>query len=257
MAARQLRGASSYVIGLRVIGGSGQSRGKSASATIIDAANEPPSRVAPLRRRADGAKRIWRPCRTSPRVGLARSSAAARGDAAGTLERGRDGARRTVDRRRSGGRASDLDRLIDREPRAPSGAGRASSDRDSAGWTRDGGQLQPLRRPRTRGPASHSIPRRGPARRRGEAAIGNLQETLGRLDMKVRLAPVIAASSRLAGDVARSARACHRATRARTRRSVADHDALFARFTLRGRAGTSHGCAHPDDRQRRPDCSGS
>lgn len=68
-----------------------------------------------------------------------------------------------------------------------------------------------------------------------KSAIGDLQETLGRLDVKCRLARKVASgvgwtaiSTVIPALVIGDSR--------RARRVVADHDALFARFSVRGRS---------------------
>ena len=69
-----------------------------------------------------------------------------------------------------------------------------------------------------------------------KTALGDLQETLGRLDIKARLARTIAAEvgwSGVAGAVAMLVIGDSRTAR----RVVAQHAALFARYSLRGRAG--------------------
>ncbi len=71
-----------------------------------------------------------------------------------------------------------------------------------------------------------------------KSALGDLQETIGRLDVKVRLA------RQMAGDLGwTDVRAVHPAlvigdTR-RARRTVLEHGALFARYTRRGRDATA------------------
>ena len=69
-----------------------------------------------------------------------------------------------------------------------------------------------------------------------KTALGDLQETLGRLDIKARLARTIAAEvgwGGVAGAVAMLVIGDSRTAR----RVVAQHAALFARYSLRGRAG--------------------
>lgn len=71
-----------------------------------------------------------------------------------------------------------------------------------------------------------------------KTALGDLQETLGRIDIKARLARTIAAEvgwSGLTGAVAMLVIGDSRTAR----RLVAQHAALFARYSLRGRAAVA------------------
>ena len=71
-----------------------------------------------------------------------------------------------------------------------------------------------------------------------KSALGDLQETLGRLDIKARLARTIAAGvgwSDATGAVPMLVIGDSRTAR----RLVANHAALFARYSLRGRAGVA------------------
>ena len=68
-----------------------------------------------------------------------------------------------------------------------------------------------------------------------KSALGDLQETIGRLDVKVRLGPTIARELRWA-DVTTVIPALVIGDSRRARRAVADHDALFTTFAYRGRA---------------------
>jgi transcriptional regulator with XRE-family HTH domain len=67
-----------------------------------------------------------------------------------------------------------------------------------------------------------------------KSRIGNLQETLGRLDVKVRLGGVIAAELGL-GRPAHVVAAIVLGEDGANRRTIARHDAQFRRFDLRGR----------------------
>ena len=67
-----------------------------------------------------------------------------------------------------------------------------------------------------------------------KSGLGDLQDTLGRLDIKARLGHVIARECGWT-DVAAVLPALVIGDSRTVRRSVAAHDALFARFTLRGR----------------------
>ena len=71
-----------------------------------------------------------------------------------------------------------------------------------------------------------------------KTALGDLQETLGRIDIKARLARMIAADAgwnSVTGAVAMLVIGDSRTAR----RLVAQHAALFARYSLRGRAGVA------------------
>lgn len=67
-----------------------------------------------------------------------------------------------------------------------------------------------------------------------KSAIADTQETLGRLDVKARLGPILAAG--VGWDApARVVPALAVADSRRARRVIADHEGLFARFTVHGR----------------------
>ena len=68
-----------------------------------------------------------------------------------------------------------------------------------------------------------------------KSAIGDLQETLGRLDIKVRVAMQVARDLGWT-DVSAVLPVLVIADSRRARRVVADHDQLFIRFDVRGRA---------------------
>lgn len=68
-----------------------------------------------------------------------------------------------------------------------------------------------------------------------KSSFGDLQETLGRLDIKTRLGREIARSIGL-GDVAFVVPVLVIGDSRSARRTVADHDALFARYERRGRS---------------------
>ena len=71
-----------------------------------------------------------------------------------------------------------------------------------------------------------------------KSAVGDIQETLGRIDVKVRLGRNLAASAGWA-DV-RAVLPALIVTESRTaRRVIATHPTLFTRFSLRGRAATA------------------
>jgi hypothetical protein len=68
-----------------------------------------------------------------------------------------------------------------------------------------------------------------------KSAIGDTQDTLGRLDVKVRLGPMLASSVGWE-EPARIVPALVIADSRVSRRVVAEHEGLFARFDVRGRA---------------------
>ena len=68
----------------------------------------------------------------------------------------------------------------------------------------------------------------------GKSGIWDVQETLGRLDVKVRLAPRIA--QQRGWQVSRVVGALAVIDGSTARRRIAEHDGLFARYSLRGRA---------------------
>jgi transcriptional regulator with XRE-family HTH domain len=68
-----------------------------------------------------------------------------------------------------------------------------------------------------------------------KSAVGDLQETLGRLDVKARLGQRLAAEAGW-GSPAAVVRILVIGDSRRARQTVRDHDALFAAFRLRGRA---------------------
>lgn len=76
-----------------------------------------------------------------------------------------------------------------------------------------------------------------------KSAIGDVQELLGRLDIKVRLARILAASQGWARPAAVVPVLVMAAERQQYR-VVAEHVSLFARFTVRGRAARAW-LAHP------------
>jgi transcriptional regulator with XRE-family HTH domain len=82
----------------------------------------------------------------------------------------------------------------------------------------------------------------------GKTGIWDVQATLGHLDAKIRLAPRVAAQR--GWPVGQVVGALAIAEGSTARRRIADHDVLFARYTLRGRA------AHAWVREPRPGVEG-
>ena len=71
-----------------------------------------------------------------------------------------------------------------------------------------------------------------------KSALGDLQDTLGRLDVKARLAPSLTAGAGW-GECQAAVRALVIGESRTARRVVASHASLFARYAVRGRASAS------------------